>query len=250
MNTRRSLFKIGGVEVSVLHKDVKNLHLNVLPPVGKVRVSAPFGMNDDAIRTFLATRISWIKKKQANFKSQERQTQRRYVSGESHYFLGKRYRLKVVYVDEKPSVVIKSKKKIILNLKPRSNVLKRERVMQKWYRNELKKTLPPLIKKWQKKIGVQASFWGIRRMKTQWGTCDEKTKRLWFNLELVKKPESCIQYVVVHELVHLVERRHDEKFISLMDKYLPKWRSEKDDLNQLILSHEEWGHSKSKETTK
>jgi len=239
MSTNQSLFKLGGIEVVVLHKRIKNLHLNVLPPVGKVRVSAPIDMNDEAIQTFLATHISWIRKKQAKFKAQERQTPRKYVSGESHYFLGKRYRLEVVLVDTKAGVIIKRKKKLLLSVKPKSKLLKREQVMQNWYRNELKTILKVLIEKWQKKIGVQANYWGIRKMKTRWGTCNEKTKRVWFNLELIKKPESCIQYVVVHELVHLVERKHNDMFVSLMDKYLPKWRSEKDELNQYILPHNE-----------
>jgi len=242
MSTKQSLFKVGGIEAVVLHKRVKNLHLNVLPPVGKVRVSAPIGMGDDAIHTFLATRISWIKKQQAKFKGQERQTPREYVSGESHYFLGTRYRLEVVFTNEKPSVVIKNKKKVVLSVKPKSKLLKREQVVQDWYRNELKNILTLLLGKWQKKIGVKTNYWGIRRMKTRWGTCDEKTKRLWFNLELIKKPESCIQYVVVHELIHLIERKHNDKFVGLIDKYLPKWRSEKEDLNQFILAHEEWNH--------
>ena len=241
MSTNQSLFKVGGIEVIVLHKNVKNLHLNVLPPIGKVRVSAPTNMSDDAIRTFLATRISWIKKKQARFKGQERQTPRKYVSGESHYYLGKRYRLEVVSVNIRPDVAIEGKKKLVLSVKPKSKLLKREQVMQDWYRGELKNILNVLIEKWQKKIGVQANHWSIRRMKTRWGTCDKKTKRLWFNLELIKKPKSCIQYVVVHELLHLIERKHNDKFVSLMDKYLPKWRSEKDELNQLIISHEKWG---------
>jgi predicted metal-dependent hydrolase len=241
MSTNQSLFKVGGIGVVVLHKNVKNLHLNVLPPVGKVRVSAPLGMGDDAIRTFLATRISWIKKQQVKFRGQERQTPREYTSGESHYYLGNRYRLEVVYTNEKLSVAIKNKKKLVLSVRPKSNLLKRERVVQDWYREELKNTLKPLIDKWQKKIGVNTNYWGIRRMKTRWGTCDEKTKRLWFNLELIKKPESCIQYVVVHELIHLIERKHNDKFVGLIGKYLPKWRSEKDELNQLILSYTKWG---------
>jgi len=241
MSTNQSLFKVGGIKVIVLHKNIKNLHLNVLPPIGKVRVSAPTNMSDDAIRTFLATRISWIKKKQAKFKGQERQPPRKYVSGESHYYLGKRYRLEVVSVNTRPSVVIRGKKKLVLSVKPKSKLLKREQIMQDWYRGKLKNILNVLIEKWQKKIGVQANHWSIRRMKTRWGTCDKRTKRLWFNLELIKKPKSCIQYVVVHELVHLIERKHNDKFVSLMDKYLPKWRSEKDELNQLIISHKKWG---------
>jgi predicted metal-dependent hydrolase len=240
MSTNQSLFKVGGIEVVVLHKKVKNLHLNVLPPVGKVRVSAPISMGDDAIRTFLATRISWIKKHQAKFKGQERQTAREYISGESHFFLGNRYRLEVVSTNMKSGVVILNKKRMVFSIKPKSKFLRREQVMQDWYRNELRNILTPLIDKWQKKIGIKAYYWGIRRMKTRWGTCDEKTNRLCFNLELIKKPESCIQYVVVHELIHMIERKHNDKFVGLIDKYLPKWRSEKDELNQLVLAHENW----------
>jgi len=242
MSTNQSLFKVGGIEVVVLHKSIKNLHLNVLPPVGKVRVSAPLGMSDDAIRTFLATRISWIRKQQAKFKGQERQTPRRYVSGESHYYLGKKYRLEVVSANTKSGVAIEGKKKLVLSVRPKSKLLNRAQVMQGWYRGELNKILGSMIKRWEGKLGVKSSFWGIRKMRTRWGTCHYPAKRLWFNLELVKKPESCIQHVVVHELVHLIERKHSDKFVSLMDKYLPKWRSEKDELNQLILSHEEWNH--------
>lgn len=234
---------IRGIEVLVLRKKIKNLHLNVLPPNGAVRVSAPLNMNDDAIHTFLATRLSWIKKQQAKFKGQERQTIRKFVSGESHYFLGKRYLLEVQYVDSKPKepkVEIVNKKKIVLKVKPGSDSKKRGQVLQNWYRKKLIETLTPMIKEWQKKIGVEVNFWGIRQMKTMWGSCNEKTKRIWFNLELIKKPEYCIEYVVVHELVHLLERTHTDRFVQLMDKYLPKWRSTKDELNRLILAYEEW----------
>lgn len=242
MSTNQSLIKVGGVDVVVLHKKVKNLHLNVLPPIGKVRVSAPVGMDDDAIRTFLASRISWIKKNQAKFKGQERQTARKYISGESHFFLGSRYRLEVEFTDVTLGVDIKNKKKMVLNVKPKCQLLRREQIVRDWYRYELRNIISDLIDKWQKKIGVKANYWGIRKMKTRWGTCDEKTNRLWFNLELVKKPVSCIQYVVVHELIHLIERKHNDKFIGLIDKYLPKWRSEKDELNRQILSYDEWDH--------
>lgn len=240
MNINRSLMKIRGVEVLVLQKKIKNLHLNVLPPNGMVRVSVPLGMSEDAIHTFLATRLLWIKKQQAKFKGQERQTSRKYLGGESHYFLGKRYRLEVVYIDDKSKVEIKNKKKIVLSIRPGSDTKKREQVLQNWYRNELRQVLDPLIKKWQEKIGVQVDFWGIKRMKTKWGSCNEKAKRILLNLELIKKPKSCIEYVVVHELVHILERTHSDKFVRLMDEYLPKWRDEKDELNKLILAHEEW----------
>ena len=234
---------IRGIEVLVLRKKIKNLHLNVLPPNGAVRVSAPLNMNDDAIHTFLATRISWIKKQQAKFKGQERQTIRKFVSGESHYFLGKRYLLEVEYIDskpKKPKVEIVNKKKIVLKVNPGSDSKKREQVLQNWYRKKLREILTPMIKSWQKKIVVEVNFWGIRQMKTKWGSCNEKTKRIWFNLELIKKPEYCIEYVVVHELLHLLERTHNDRFVQLMDLHLPKWRSTKDELNRLILAYEEW----------
>lgn len=240
MNTNQSMLQVGGIEAVVLYKPVKNLHLNVLPPVGKVRVTAPQNMNDDAIRTFLATRISWIKKQQAKFKQQERQTPREYVSGETHYFFGKKYRLEVVHAETKESVQIKGKNKIILTVKPKSNVLKRERLMQDWYRDELRTFLNQAVEQWEKKIGVKTKQWGIRRMKTRWGTCNHKAKRIWFNLELVKKPVSCIEYVITHELIHLIEEKHGDKFVALMNKYKPKWQDEKEELNRLILSHEEW----------
>lgn len=234
---------IRGIEVLVLRKKIKNIHLNVLPPNGAVRVSAPLNMNDDAIHTFLATRLSWIKKQQAKFKGQERQTIRKFVSGESHYFLGKRYLLEVEYIDgkpKKPKVEIVNKKKIVLKVNPGSDSKKREQVLQNWYRKKLREILTPMIKSWQKKIVVEVNFWGIRQMKTKWGSCNEKTKRIWFNLELIKKPEYCIEYVVVHELLHLLERTHNDRFVQLLDKHLPKWRNTKDELNRLILAYEEW----------
>ncbi|MBU0586901.1 M48 family metallopeptidase, partial [Candidatus Micrarchaeota archaeon] len=227
-------------EAVVLYKPVKNLHLNVLPPVGKVRVTAPQNMNDDAIRTFLATRISWIKRMQAKFKGQERQTSREYVSGETHYYFGNKYKLEVVEAERSPNVSIKGKSKILLSIKPKTDILKREKIMQKWYREELRMFLNKAITKWETKIAVKASNWGIRRMKTRWGTCNHKAKSIWLNLELTKKPEHCIEYAVVHELIHLIEEKHSDKFMALMNKHLPKWKSEKEELNRLILAHEEW----------
>jgi len=240
MSTNICLLQISGIEVLVLRKSVKNLHLNVLPPVGKVRVTAPSYMKDDAIQTFLATRISWIKKQQAKFRAQEREAPREYVSGETHYFMGNKYRLDVITSNIKPKVEINGKKKLVLNVRPESTVSKREQVIQNWHREQLRILLCQTIPKWEKKIGVKVQDWGIKRMKTRWGTCNNKSNRIWFNLELAKKPEGCIEYVVVHELVHLIEKKHSDNFIALMNKHLPKWRSEKDELNRSVLSHEEW----------
>lgn len=240
MSIRQSLLQVGGIKVVVLYKPVKNLHLNVLPPVGKVRVTAPQNMNDDVVCTFLATRLTWIKKMKTKFKEQERQAPREYVSGETHYLFGRKYRLEVLEIDATPNVKIKGKTKLLLTIRPKTNTLKREAIIQNWYRNELRKFLEKAIDKWEKEINVKVSNWNIRRMKTRWGSCNYKKKNIWLNLELVKKPESCIEYVVLHELLHLIEKKHNEKFIALLDKYMPKWKSEKEELNRLILAHEEW----------
>jgi len=242
MSTNQSLIQIGEVEAVVLYKPVKNLHLNVLPPAGKVRVTAPQNMNDDAIRIFLATRIAWIKKMQAKFQVQERQTPREYVSGETHYFFGNKYRLDIIELDTKPKITLVGKTKLLFSIKPKTNTLKREQIMQEWYRKELNRFLEKAIVKWENKIGVKTNTWGIRRMKTRWGTCNHKKNNIWLNLELAKKPENCIEYVVVHELLHLIEEKHSNKFFALMEKYLPKWQSEKEELNRFILSHENWNN--------
>jgi hypothetical protein len=235
-----SYLQLGSVEALVVRKPIKNLHLSVLPPNGWVRVAAPQSMGDDAIRTLLALRLPWIKKQQTKFIGQERQTKRDYVSGESHYFFGKRYRLELVYKDAMPTVLLKSKSKIILQVRPKSPIAKRREVMANWYRRELHVIISDMINKWQKKMGVQVKFWGIKQMKTRWGTCNHKNARVLINLELAKKPIACIEYVVVHELSHLIEKKHDDKFVSLMIKYIPKWRSIKEELNSFILSHEDW----------
>ena len=241
MSTNSSLLQIGSIGVLVIRKPIKNLHLSVLPPEGSVRVSSPLGMNDDAIRTLIATKIPWIRKQKAKFEGQERQTKREYVSGESHYFLGRRYRLEVVYENVPPRAGLKGKDKIILRVRPNSTLGRREQVLLDWYRSELRRISEELLDAWQKRIGVAAESWGIKRMKTRWGTCNQRAGRIWLNSELAKKPVACIEYVVVHELVHLIERKHNERFVGLMTRHLPKWRSLKEELNRFVLSHETWG---------
>lgn len=235
-----SYLQLGSIEALVVRKPIKNLHLSVLPPNGWVRVTAPVNMKDDAIRTLLALRLPWIKKQQSKFSGQERQTKRDYSSGESHYFFGKRYRLEVVYKDEAPTVFLKGKTKIILQVRPKSTTIKRREVMMNWYRKELHAVVNDLIVKWQKKIGLEVKYWGIKQMKTRWGTCNNKRARVLLNLELAKKPIACVEYVVVHELLHLIEKKHSDKFVSLIAKYIPKWKGIKEELNSFILSYEEW----------
>jgi len=235
-----SFLQLGSIEVLVVRKPIKNLHLSVLPPAGRVRVTSPEGMKDDAIRTLIALRLPWIKKQQGKFVGQDRQTERDYVSGESHYFFGKRYRLELVYKDEVPAVFLKGKTKIILQVRPNCTVAKRHEVMTEWYRKQLHPVVEELLTKWQKKIGAETTYWGIKQMKTRWGTCNHKRARILINLELAKKPIPCVEYVVVHELLHLIERKHNEKFLNLMTKYIPKWQSIKEELNSFMLSYEEW----------
>lgn len=235
-----SYLQLGSIEVLIVRKPINNLHLSVLPPSGRVRVTAPENMKDDAIRTLIAARLPWIKKQQSKFTGQERQAKRDYVSGESHYFFGKRYRLELVYKDDTPSVSIKGKSKIILQVRPKSSVAKRREVMTEWYREQLHPVATDLIGKWQCKIGVETNYWSIKQMRTRWGTCNHKRARVLLNLELAKKPIACVEYVVVHELLHLIEKKHSEKFAILMTKYVPKWRSLKEELNSFVLSHEEW----------
>ena len=228
------------MEVLVVRKTIKNLHLSLLPPDGRIRVTSPVAMKDDAIRTLVATRLPWIRKHQQQFENQERQGKREYVSGESHFLFGNRYLLEVVHVDAAPVVTVKGKKKIVLQVRPKASEEKKSEVMHEWYRLQLEEVLTEYVKKWEKKIGVKTASWSIRRMRTKWGTCNHRTGHVWFNLELAKKPLSTIEYVVVHELLHLIEKTHSDHFIKLLDRHMPKWRSEKNLLNRFILSHESW----------
>jgi predicted metal-dependent hydrolase len=223
-----------------MRKPIKNLHLSVLPPVGKVRVTAPFRMKDEVIRTLLASRLAWIKRQQAKFEGQERQTKREYISGESHYFWGKPYRMEVVYKNKPSDVSLKGKNKLILSVRLNSNRTKREQVMMAWYRKELRAVGNGLIEHWQKTIGVQVKDWGIKRMKTRWGTCNQKAGRIWLNLELAKKPEHCLDYIIAHELTHLLEKKHNERFKAHMTSFVPRWQLIKEELNRSVLGHESW----------
>lgn len=229
--------------VLVRRKPIKNLHLAVLPPDGLIRVSAPDHMSDNAILMLLAMRIPWINKQRAKFQGQSRQTPRKYVSGESHYFWGKRYILEVVHENEPMGVSVKGKKKLILQVPVKSTIKKRDEVISAWYRRELRKEAEKQIDKWQDKLGVQVNNLGIKKMKTRWGTCNYKAGRIWLNLELAKKPVEFTEYVVVHELLHLIEKNHSERFVKLLTQYLPKWRSLKEELNRFVLTHEEWSYS-------
>lgn len=223
------------IEIQLIKKNIKNLHLSVLPPDGSVRISAPKELNDEAIRLFVVSKLAWIKKQRAKFKRQERQPEREFVSGESHYFLGQRYLLNVIYTNKRrQGAAIRNKTYLDLFVRENSGKEQRRKVMREWYRSELKVLIPPLIRKWEPQIGVKVESWGVKLMKTKWGSCNIAAKRIWLNLELAKKNPACLEYIVVHEMVHLLERLHNENFVAYMDKFLPNWRSIKAELNGLV----------------
>jgi len=230
---------IGDIPVDVVLKDIRNIHLSVHPPAGRVRLSAPIGMDIDTLRLYAISRLGWIKKQQRKLRGQERETPREYLNRESHYLWGKRYLLKIVE-REAPSAVEVQHSAILLYVRASSAFEKKQSLLDEWYRRQLKVAIPDLIEVWEKRIGVRVNEFGIKKMKTKWGTCNPDARRIWVNLELSKKPKECLEYIVVHEMVHLLENHHNERFMALMDDMLPKWRSLRDDLNRLPVKHEEW----------
>lgn len=235
-----SRMKVGRLAVEVVRKNIKNLHLAVYPPNGRVRVAAPLRVNDEAVRLAVVSRLGWIRKQKKKLVGQERQSRREYVSRESHYFLGRRYLLNLIYHDGPGYVSINGKPAIDLFVPKGASRTKREKILERWYRKELKALIPPLVSKWEKISGLEVSAWGVKKMKTRWGTCNQTARRIWINLELAKKPVQCLEYIVLHEMVHLLERHHNDKFVDCMDKFLPQWRSLRDQLNSFPLRHENW----------
>lgn len=231
---------VNNIVIDVVRKNIKNLHLAVYPPSGRVRIATPTKVDDEAVRLFAISKLAWIKKNQAKYVNQERQSERKFVSGESHYFRGQRYLLNVIHHSGYPKITIRNKKYIDLYVKQDYTQGQRENVMTNWYRKSLKEQIPALIEKWQKIVGVEVADWEIKRMKTRWGTCNREARRIWLNLELSKKPEHCLEYIIVHEMVHFLERNHTERFVAYMDSFMPLWRNYKEELNRLILKHEEW----------
>ena len=233
---------VNGLVVDVFRKRIKNLHLAVYPPNGRIRVAAPLRVDDEAVRLAVISRLAWIKRQQAKFEGQERQSAREYVSGESHYYQGNRYLLNVVCHDAPPRVVSRNKTTLDLLVRTRSDTAQRERVLLAWYRKQLKEMVPPLIAKWKAIIGVEVADWGVKQMKTKWGSCTIEAWRIWLNLELIKKPAHCLEYIVVHEMVHLLERHHNDRFIAYMDQFMPQWRFLRDELNKAPAGHATWGY--------
>ncbi len=226
--------------VEVVRKDIKNLHVGVYPPNGRVRVAVPLRLDDGAVRLAVISRLGWIRRKQAEFERQPRQSQREFVTGESHYFEGRRYRLDVTEHDQPPSVRLLNNTRLALAVRPGADRDKREAVLYEWYRRQLRARLPKLLKKWEPKVEERVAEIRIRKMKTCWGTCNQEARRIWLNLELVKKPVSCLEYILVHEMLHLIERHHNDRFRDFMNELMPQWRMHRDILNRSPLAHAEW----------
>ena len=234
--------EVNGLRVDVVRKAIRNLHLAVYPPNGRVRVAAPEHLDDEAVRLAVISRLGWIRRKQDMFAAQERQSAREMVTGESHYVQGRRYRLDVVMTGGQPRVTLRDATTLELRVRPDMSASEREQLLQRWYRRLLRPQIADLIAKWAPRIGVDVRDWGIKKMKTRWGTCNTQARRIWINLELAKKSPACLEYIVVHELVHLIERRHNERFRELMDRHMPQWHLLRDELNRAPLPHEDWSY--------
>ena len=231
---------VNELPVKVIRKKIKNLHLAVCPPNGWVRVAVPEMIDDEAVRLAVISKFGWIKRQIQSFQDQPRQSAREFITGESHYYLGRRYLLDTAHTEKRPFIEIRTKKTLVLNINKDTELEDREKLLTDWYRKEMKRILPGIVRKWEIKSGLQVDSFGIKRMKTKWGSCNPSYKRIWLNLELIKKPVNCLEYIVVHEMVHFLERTHNDKFISHMDRIMPQWRTFRDNLNRSPLAHENW----------
>ncbi|MBX3304580.1 MAG: M48 family metallopeptidase [Nitrospira sp.] len=233
--------QLGNITADVVLKDIKNVHLSVYPPNGRVRIAAPARMSLDTIRVFAISKLSWIKQQQKKLREQERETPRVYLNRESHYLWGKRYLLTVQEKDRAPSIELRHRR-ILLSVRPGASVERKQELFEVWHREQLKNAVLPLLAKWQPLMGVTVSRVFVQRMKTKWGSCNPTARHIRLNTELAKKPPECLEYIVVHELAHLIEPTHSQRFTALMDRFIPKWQFYRQVLNRLPVRHEEWGY--------
>lgn len=230
---------LGNISIAVTRKNIKNVHLSVYPPDGRVTLAAPSSTRLEVARAYAASKLGWIREQQKKLQNQARETPRQYIGRESHYLWGRRYLMKIIYKDEKPSVKL-DHKRITLCVRPGSDKAKRAEIIHSWHRSLLHKAVPQLINKWEQKLRVSVSGFFLQRMKTKWGSCNHRVGHIRLNTELVKKPKDLLEYVIVHEMVHLVEPTHSDNFTALMDKYYPAWREARTELNELPLTAEMW----------
>ncbi len=233
--------ELGEISVDVVFKDIKNVHLSVYPPTGRVRISAPSRMSLDTVRVYAISKLDWIKQQQKKLRDQERETKREYLDRESHYVWGERFLLEVIEQEAVPSVEL-TQSHMLLRVRPGASEEKKRTVVEDWYRKQLKKAALPLIGKWEQLLRVNVEKLYVQRMKTKWGGCNSTKGHIRLNTELAKKPPECLEYIVVHEMVHLLEPTHSERFVALLDDQLPQWRHYRDMLNRLPVAHDEWAY--------
>jgi predicted metal-dependent hydrolase len=231
--------QLGEIAIALTLKDVRNTHLSVHPPMGRVTLVVPKGTRVEVARAYAIRKLGWIREQQAKLQAQARETPRRFVERESHYLWGRRHLLSVVEKDARPAVSV-DHRTITLTVRPGSTEEKRRAVIHEWQKALLHEVLPPLIAKWEAKLGVKVSRYFLQRMKTNWGSCNPRAARIRLNTELVKKPRDLLEYVVVHEMLHLIEPRHSDRFTLLLDQHYPTWREARAELNELPLAAVEW----------
>lgn len=239
MSTASAYMTVRGIDVDVIYKDIKNLHIGVYPPLGRVRVAAPERLDDEQVRLAVIQRLPWIKRQREHLKAAPRQTEREMVTGESHYVWGLRRRLKVVERPGRTHLEVDGDR-LVLYTPSSTTAEQRRAALDQYHRQQLREAIPDVIETWEQKLEVSVPKWTIRRMKTKWGSCSRETRHLWFNVELAKKHPDCLEYIVVHEMAHYFERNHGERFTKLMDKHLPDWRSRREQLNGSPLGQEDW----------
>jgi predicted metal-dependent hydrolase len=232
---------VGGITVEVVLKDIKNVHLSVHPPSGRVTISAPAHMSLDTVRLFAIAKMGWIRQQQDKLSHQDRETPREFLNRESHYVWGERYLMKVIVADAPPIIELRHSS-MIFQIRPSMDSEKKKELLDGWYRELVREAIQPLLASWERRIGVKASGVTVRRMKTKWGSCNPAAKTILLNTDLAKKPRECLEYIVVHELVHLLEPTHSEPFIKLMDQHMPKWKSHRQLLNSLPVRHTDWDY--------
>lgn len=240
MNTENGRLMLAGLRIETVRKNIKNIHLGVYPPNGRVRVAAPFRITDEELKLLLVSKLPWIKRQQSKFSNQARETPREYVSGESHYLNGERYVLDLSHSGTQRKVEVRGNRTLVLTVPVNASIESREKTMDEFYRKELDRNLRETLPKCEKIVGVRAKEARIRKMRTKWGTCNPKAERIWINLELAKKSPKSLEYVVIHELVHILEKGHNERFKKIMDQVLPDWRLYRRNLNAAILSETKW----------
>jgi predicted metal-dependent hydrolase len=239
MSTASAYLTIRGIDIDVIYKDIKNLHIGVYPPLGRVRVAAPHRLDDEQVRLAVIQRLPWIKEQREQLRSAARQSTREMITGESHYVWGVHRRMKVVERPGRAHLELDGER-LLLYVPAGTTTERRRQLLDRWYREQLRHVIPSLIAKWELMLDVSVSRWSIKRMKTKWGSCNQETGHIWFNVELAKKPPACLEYIVLHEMAHYLQRHHDDRFTKLMERFMPNWRSVRDQLNNAPLAEEQW----------